>query len=167
MASSRLPQFIKYPSAVIVLVSTSLDAYINETLAFFQLMELEPNKRLQIAALRKRKSKEKWVRASKILAGKAFDTNTEPYLSFDLMLTLRNKLVHYSAEFRTPNEYPLPKIDEYKQRFTFTYEGTSDWTSQVLNLECARWGCRTAQGMVKTFHRLTGIRQLYVFPDPA
>ncbi|HWH56551.1 MAG TPA: hypothetical protein VN682_02910 [Terriglobales bacterium] len=167
MASGRLHQLVKYPSAVIVLVSTSLDAYINETLAFFQLMELEPNKRLQIAELREKKSREKWVGAPNILAGEPFDTNAEPYLSFDLMLTLRNKLVHYSAGFRTPSEYPLSKIDEYKQQFTFTYEGTSDWNSQVLNLECARWGCRTVQGMVKTFHRLTGIRQVYVFPDPA
>src|SRR6185437_13669411 len=78
MASGRLHQLVKYPSAVIVLVSTSLDAYINETLTFFQLMELESNKRLQIAALRKRRSREKWVRAPKILAGEAFDINTEP-----------------------------------------------------------------------------------------
>lgn len=168
MACGRLPQLVKYPSAVIVLVSTSLDAYINETLAYLHFLELKPNKKRQIAELQKsRELREKWVGAPEILAGTAVDIRAEPYLSFDLMLTLRNKLVHYSARFRTPSEYPLSKIDEYKQRFTFTYEGTSDWTSQVLNLECARWGCRTAQGMVKTFHRLTGIRQLYVFPDPA
>ena len=165
MACGRLHNLIRYPAAVIVLVSTSLDAYVNETLAFHHLME--PTKQLRIAELREKKVREKWVHAPEILGGKALDINAEPYLSFDLLLTLRNKLVHYSAGFRTTSEYPLTKIDEYKQRFAFTHEGTSDWTSQVLNLECARWGCRTAQGMVQTFHKLSGIRQLYVWPDPA
>jgi hypothetical protein len=68
----------------------------------------------------------------------------------DLMLTLRNKLVHYSAGFRTTSEYPLEKVEEYRKRFAFTQEGTADWTSQVLNLDCVRSGCRTAHAMVQT-----------------
>ena len=165
MACGRLHNLIRYPAVVIVLVSTSLDAYINEILAFHHL--IEPTKQLRIAELRGKKLREKWVHAPEILGGSAFDTNAEPYLSFDLLLTLRNKLVHYSAGFRTTSEYPLAKIDQYKQRFTFTHEAKSDWTSQVLNLECARWGCKTAQRMVQTFHTLSGIRQLQVWADPA
>ena len=168
MACGRLNQLVKYPSAVIVLVSTSLDAYINETLTYLHFLELEPNKKRQIAELRKNNNlREKWVAAPEILAGTALDIQAEPYLSFDLMLRLRNKLVHYSAAFRTPSEYPLAAIDAYKQRFPFTYGGTANWTSQVLNLECARWSCRTAREMVHAFHKLSGIAQLYDWPDPA
>jgi hypothetical protein len=167
MAEGRRHKLIRYPAAVIVLASTALDAYINETLAFSRLMELEPQKREEIGKLRKEKLREKWIGAPLLLGGTAFDASAEPYLSFDLMLTLRNKLVHYSAGFRTTSEYPLEKIEEYKKRFTFTYEGTADWTSQVLNLECARWGCRTAQTMVETFHKLSRIQQVQFWPDPA
>ena len=168
MADGSYTQYIQYPSAVIVLASTSLEAYINEILAFHHLM-MEPSKQQEIEELRRPevKVRARWLGAPAILGGKAFDTEAEPYKSFDLMVTLRNKLVHDSAEFRTPDEYPLAKIDEYKQRFAFTYEGSADWASQVLNLECARWGCSTAQAMVHKFHELTGIRQLYSWPDPA
>jgi hypothetical protein len=167
MAERRRHQLIRYPAAVIVLASTALDAYINETLAFFYLMEQDLHKRQDIAKLRTEKLRPRWIAAPLLLGGTAFDVRAEPFLSFDLMLTLRNKLVHYSAGFRTTNEYPLEKIAEYKKRFAFTHEGTADWTSQVLNLECARWGCRTAQAMVLTFHKLSHIQQLQFWPDPA
>ncbi|MGA9883491.1 MAG: hypothetical protein WBQ34_07220 [Candidatus Acidiferrales bacterium] len=168
MAAGRLLPVVKYPAAVIMLVSTSLDASINEYLAFMHMMELEPTKKSQLQELRKEKKlRRKWIRAPDVLSGVPLDRCTEPYLSFDLMLTLRNKLVHEAAGFYTPSEYPLAKIDEYRKRFAFTYAGTAHWTSQVLNLECARWGCRTSKQMIETFHSLTGIKQFYPWPDAA
>ncbi|HXA79207.1 MAG TPA: hypothetical protein VNV41_18890 [Candidatus Acidoferrales bacterium] len=167
MAERRRHQLIRYPAAVIVLASTALDAYMNETLAFFHFMEHDLQKRQEIAGLRTEKLRQKWIAAPLLLGGTAFDASAEPFLSFDLMLRLRNKLVHYSAGFRTTSEYPLEKIEEYRKRFTFTHEGTADWTSQVLNLDCARWGCRTAHAMVQTFHKLSHVQQLQFWPDPA
>lgn len=171
MASGRFHQQVKYPAAVVVLVCAALEAGINEMLETYLLLEQNPNRQKQIKELRAEQDiREKWIRAPEVVVpgSQPLSKTDEPYRSFDVLIKLRNAIAHYDAGFRAPSEYPdRVSIGEYKRRFTLSYEGQADWTEQLLNLECARWVCKTAQGMVHAFHRHSKSFQYLDWPDPA
>jgi len=169
MSKGELSAFIKYPSAVVILLQSCLEAYINEFLAVHRQMDVQ-KWGAAISQLDRISLPEKWFRAPLIFSSKTFDKGAEPYQSFSLLVSLRNHLVHYDPRFRTPLEFPSKKVRSLKAKFTFSYEGRADWTTQVLNLECARWGCQTVKAMVRKFHEFVGGIDMsswpYPWPDP-
>lgn len=155
MSMGKKPQLIKYPSAVVILSVSSLESYIKEFLSFRRQLDfqrLEP----EIAKLDRRKLVDKWSLAPRIFAETSFETAAEPFQSFCHLVSLRNALTHYDPRFRTPCEFPSRKIENLKTKFSFTFEGTAEWTSQVLNLECSKWSCRTVKSMIRKFHEFVG-----------
>ena len=169
MANGELSPLIKYPSAVVILLQSCLEAYVNEFLALHRQVDAQ-KLGVAISELDRVSLPEKWFRAPLIFSSKTFDKGAEPYQSFFLLVCLRNDLVHYDPRFRTPLEFPSKRVKSLKAKFTFSYEGKADWTTQVLNLECARWGCRTVKAMVRNFHGFVGGIDMsswpYPWPDP-
>lgn len=159
MATGQVSQFVKTPSAVVILTVASLEAYINEYLAGQiqnENIQTPPRESLE----------EKWLQTPLRLGFSTFDNGSEPFQSFSLLIKLRNSLAHYSPEFMTPAEFPSCQIEMLKSKFEFTHVAKANWTSQVLNLECARWACRTTKEMVRKFHLFVGGINWSGPPDP-
>jgi hypothetical protein len=165
MSKGDAVQLIRYPSAVVILLHSCLEAYLNEFLATMREMEAQkwdaPISRLDGLDL-----KTKWIQAPLIFGVQTFEKSAEPYQSFHLLVSLRNELVHYDPRFRTPQEFPSKKIKALRTKFAFAYEGKADWTTQVLALDCARWGCRTVKNMIRRFHEYAGAADMSAWPHP-
>jgi hypothetical protein len=166
MSLGEIPQAIKYPSAVIVLLAACLEAYLSEFLALFRQMEPERWEAAIADLERIRDPRDRWHAVPPLFGVPTFDRGTEPFQSFHHLVALRNAVVHYSPRFRTPEEFPSETIRELRARYQFSNEGNADWTVQVLNLECARWGCRTTMGMVRGLHELCGGHDMSRWPHP-
>jgi hypothetical protein len=165
MSEGRSLQFIKHSSAVVILLHSCLEAYLNEFLATMRQLEAQ-RWGTSISHLDRADLKRKWLQAPLIFGSRTFETSTEPYQSFHLLVSLRNELVHYDPRFRTPEEYPSKKIRALRTKFAFAYEGAADWTTQVLTLNCARWGCRTVLNMIREFHEYAGGPNMSGLPRP-
>jgi hypothetical protein len=162
----------RYTASVVILLHACLEAYINEFLALHRSLhrtEVE-SKLIELGFSAHSPLEDRWLKIPLMMRGKTFDAGMEPYQSFKLLISLRNTLGHYDAAFRTKAEFPSDKIEALSAKFQFSYVGTADWTSQVLNLECARWACRTAKAMIPKFHELVGgidySSQGHPWPDP-
>jgi hypothetical protein len=165
MSEGRSSQFIKCSSAAVILLHSCLEAYLNEFLATMRQLEAQKCGSA-ISQLDRVDLKQKWLRAPLIFGTSTFDTSAEPYQSFCLFVSLRNELVHYVPRFRTPEEYPSKKIKALSSKFIFAYKGSADWTTQVLTLNCARWGCRTVLNMIREFHEYAGGPNMSGLPHP-
>ncbi len=144
----------KYTAAVVTLLHACLEAYINEFLAFNRQLnpkEIEP-KVIELGLNGRVSLEDKWYRTPLLFGGITFEKGAEPFQSFRLLISLRNVLGHYDAKFRTKTEFPSKKVASLRAKFPFSYPGAADWTSQVLNYECARWGCRTVKALIPKFH---------------
>lgn len=169
MSGQGIIRAIKNTSAVVILLTACLESYINEYLALMRQMEPQkwggPIAKLDSADLRT-----KWHEAPLIFGNVTFDKSAEPFQSFHFLVSLRNELVHYDPRFRTPLEFPSKVVSALKDKFPFAHEGTADWTTQVLNPYCARWGCQTVKRMVGRFHQMVGGNDAsawpYPWPDP-
>jgi len=169
MSRGDVIQYIKYPSAAVILLHSCLEAYLNEFLATMRQVDAQ-KWGVAISRLDRADLQQKWLQAPLIFGAQTFEKGTEPYQSFHLLVSLRNELVHYDPRFRTPEEFPSKKIRALRTKFVFAYEGRADWTTQVLTLDCARWGCRTVKTMVRKFHEYVGGADMsawpYPWPDP-
>jgi hypothetical protein len=79
------------------------------------------------------------------------------YLDLCALFALRNCLVHRSADFLTPGEWP-EKLKPYQGRIPHVQGTGLDWTSQVLDADTAAWALLVARRVLK----LAG----YEVPDP-
>lgn len=161
-----------YTASVVIILHACLEAYINEFLSLQrQLNPAETERRLAALQLEDRAALEdKWHKTPLLFSDKTFDKGAEPFQSLTLLVCLRNTLGHYDPRFRAPSEFPSEKLAALRTKFVFSYPGAADWTSQVLNLECARWGCRTVKALIPKFHEfVNGIDYSsgpYPWPDP-
>lgn len=165
MSRGEAAQFIKYPAAVVILLHSCLEAYLNEFLAIMRQAG-EQKWGAGIDQLDGADLSEKWLRAPLIFSTHTFDKGAEPYQSFELLTAVRNALVHYSPTFQTPQEFPSKKIKALNTKFAFAYEGKADWTTQVLTVDCARWGCNTVKNMIRKFHEYAGGLDMSAWPHP-
>ncbi len=159
---------VKYPPAVVMLNVACLESYLNEFLSVKRQLEAATWE-APIAALDNESIETRWIEAPRLF-GPTFDTGRRPFQSFHKLICLRNALVHYQPRFRKTTEFPSSQIESLQQEFPFTHKGTADWTSQVLNLNCSRWACKTTKAMVRGFHELVGGNDEssypYPWPDP-
>jgi hypothetical protein len=161
----------RYTASVIILLQACLEAYINEFIAFNRHLnpqEMEP--KLAKLNLHNRSSLvSKWLTAPLLFGSKTFERGVDPFQSFTLLVSLRNTLGHYDPRFRTPTEFPTKEVVSLQNKFRFSYPGASDWTTQILNLECAKWGCRTVKALIPKFHEFVGgidfSSSAYPWPD--
>lgn len=73
-----------------IIAVACLEAYVNELIVLEpSLSEAQRNKVL------KERLRDKYQSLSKLLSGKTFNTNNEPFDSFSLLVDLRNALVHF------------------------------------------------------------------------
>jgi hypothetical protein len=169
MSKGGAVQLVKYPSSVVMLNVACLESYLNEVLSIRRQMNAATWE-AKIAALDYERIETRWLEVPKLFSPTTFEAGERPFQSFHKLICLRNALVHYQPRFRKTTEFPSNQIASLKDEFPFTHKGTADWTSQVLNLDCAKWACRTTRAMVRKFHELVGGNDEssypYPWPDP-
>lgn len=152
----------------IVFSAAALEAFINETT---EVAKRDP----QPAAIRVfadladelERSREsvrlKFLLARSALVGSAYDKGAQPYQDFELLIALRNALVHLKPveeyEFSPGNgcwSVKMPSVIrglESKQLLADIVEpdARSPWTIWISTQAVARWACNAAANMVQSF----------------
>jgi hypothetical protein len=99
-----------------------------------------------------------------LLQKPALNRGVQPYQGADLLVKLRNELVHYKSKWG--QEMERQKHFERLQQLRFEnppfipYHGTNFFPHQILSSSCASWAVSTTTEFISTFYSLLG------FPDP-
>lgn len=132
--------------AGIVLAVAACEAYLSEIVAHLTTTgKILPAQRLKI-----QREDRLWKKFNRLV--RLFDTSgvtTSPiYRAFQALIVLRNCLVHRSAEFLTPQEWPK---DLRNHRTTIPHVSTAglDWTSRVLDAGTAAWAVNIATAWLR------------------
>jgi hypothetical protein len=123
-----------------------INNFINNELRHFKT-EMVPNDFLRLPTI------QKYVFISKIISGKSFSKENEPYCSLLLLNKIRNDLIHYDAKMEEYYTYLTPKKFEKQCKNKFkTKELMGTGTlRRILTKECADWSIRTAIRTVEKF----------------
>ena len=79
------------------------------------------------------------------------DLSKDPiYQPLGALMTLRNVLIHRSAEFLPANQWP-EELASFRRTIPHEQGHGLDWTSQVLGLSTAEWASDTAWRFFKRF----------------
>lgn len=129
-------------SCVISAVSF-IEARLNEEIAIARMCfndEPEGNPWKVIEGMQKKLSiQEKWDFISIISGGSQWDASKEPFQSFEIILALRNELVHYKASLTGQDKGPNRKITGLmtslgiKSSASWTGDDCSTWTNDLLS----------------------------------
>ena len=60
--------------------------------------------------------KDKWNLFTSVRGGRTWDSGSEPFQTYDLLISLRNELVHYKAEFLADRRAPVNKLQPLVDR---------------------------------------------------
>jgi hypothetical protein len=99
-----------------------------------------------------------------LLKKPVLDRGVQPYQGADLLVKLRNELVHYKS--RWGQEMERQKLFERLRQLRFEnppfipYHGTNFFPHQLLSSSCASWAMSTTTEFISTFYSLLG------FPSP-
>jgi hypothetical protein len=155
----------------ILFAGSFLEAKLNELSAEMVESETEQRPKAPLAfwkvlhSLRKSLGiMEKWNLLASVSNGKLWDSSSDPFQSYDLILSLRNELVHYKGEYSTVCEPPVNKINALVQRFKvpeFTVAGLGipiepGWITRLLSSkELGGWISATVDDFDMKFRSLT------------
>ena len=107
----------------IALTASGMNKDTKPTIKFWQvLFELQKDMKL----------KEKWNLIASIKPGRQWEGAVEPFQSYDLLLTLRNELVHYKGRFSKDDDLPIKKLKALTQRF----KGLKDIKIKAMGVSC-------------------------------
>ena len=74
--------------------------------------------------------KEKWDLIASIVGGIQWNSGTDPFQSYDVLLSLRNELVHFKGSFSDTDTAPTKKITSLLDRF----KGESNWKLDAMGV---------------------------------
>lgn len=140
----------------IVAGAAAVEAYISEIAAHqLQYRLLAPFER---DAIKKEKEVPKKFRLL-LRSWAVHNFHKEPlYLDLCALMALRNCLIHRSAEFMAPGEWP-EKLRAYRGRIPHAKGEGLDWTSQLLNADTAAWAHGVGRRVLEAARK--------EIPDPA
>ncbi len=155
----------------IVFSAAALEAFVNESVELAELGAVssgysEPEsvtnfRRLLREVEESRGSTQlKFLLAKQALTGHTYDKGAPPYQDFDLLIELRNALVHLKPRERFEMNIDgkmfvtLPKIIQRLESKNILAEFEPDenasWTQWISTRAVARWACNTAAQMVQS-----------------
>ena len=154
---------------VYVLVATSLEAFIND-FCQHKIDEIKWTDReaywlkgLKEIIDRRIGIKLKWRLVPQLLWQKAFDENQTPWKDFNVLINLRNWLLHYKMEYLPPGKVPrslshikhlLSSESQYaKEPHTLTeaLQESETLIDRMCNLKMAQWAFNTGVKMIEKF----------------
>jgi hypothetical protein len=134
-----------YNTAAVIFAAAAIEAVLNEQISIRQKFGPDmKNKHMSeeffdalFNAQKTISLKDKWNLFTSIQGGTAWDSTREPFQSYDIVITLRNELIHYKAEFLGHYEPPVKKLHSLIKRFhpktkLETPDELMDWLSCLL-----------------------------------
>lgn len=137
-----------FNTACIVFAAGAIEAVINERISLEAKLFDSGAKRPFYEALAAAQSyislKDKWNLLVAIRGGHHWDSAREPYQSYDMIISIRNELLHYKADFLGHLEPPVNRIRPLLKRFGVPSERADDsdvsWLHALLEArELGRW----------------------------
>lgn len=108
-------------TACIVFAAGAIEAVINERISLEVTMFGDESKKpffeALAAAQRSISLKDKWNLFVSVRGGRRWDSAEEPFQSYDTIITIRNELLHYKADFLGHLEPPVNRIRPLLARF--------------------------------------------------
>jgi hypothetical protein len=148
---------------------TFLEACVNELFASARHDDLKVGGELPADDRRKLTSTAELLEGNRLLdrfqlalyvLGKTpLDQGAQPYQGAELLVSLRNTLVHYKPRWSDETETKLAKRLESK-RFSlnpFTGDGNPFFPDKCLSYGCAKWGWESALSFADRFFALVGV----------
>jgi hypothetical protein len=122
-----------YNTSCIVFAAATIEAVLNEQLSLRNVFgsdnEMRHIPKEYFAALANAQKaislRDKWNLFVTVRGGRPWDSSQEPFQSYDLIITIRNELLHYKAEFLAHMEAPIRKLQPLIERFCPTQNLTT------------------------------------------
>lgn len=92
------------------------------------------------------------------LFGKTFDMSKRPFTDFEILVTLRNRIVHDEM-----TNVPKAEINALRKRRLFLprdWPGCFSWGHEIATLEVLRWSINTVAAMTETFLKLLPAKRI-------
>jgi hypothetical protein len=148
----------------IILAAASTEAFINEFAEVHQNPKLEslPLRACSDALVEIERDRGslrlKYLVASRMLSGKMFDKGSAPYQDFDVLVQLRNDLMHlkpldkfnyseHGLESMTVPKY-IKALQQRGLARTFGPDAGISWFDSLCTGEMAKWSCETARAII-------------------
>ncbi len=137
-----------FNTACIVFAAGAIEAVLNERISLeAKLFDSGPKRsfyKALAAAQRSIALKDKWNLFVSVRGGHHWDSSKEPYQSYDTIITIRNELLHYKADFLGHLEPPVNRIRPLLERFGVPSDRVDDsnvlWLHILLEArELGRW----------------------------
>ena len=152
--TSTQAEEIRYANtACIFIAASAIEAKVNEWISISQILGGEGKipedfwKSL-VSLQRNLRFEDKWNLIASLHNGKLWDRGQDPFQSFDIIVSLRNELIHYKGQFLGRDETPNKKIKDLMRRFgvkshaTFIEDEVSTWVEDLLKVkELGGWIC--------------------------
>jgi len=154
---------------VYILVAASLEAFINE-FCREKIDEVRSNdgeaywlKGLEEIIDRKIEVRLKWQLVPQLLWQKAFDESKAPWQDFNVLINMRNSLLHYKMEYLPSGKVPkyLGHIQQLltsktqntdrPRTFIERIESSETWVDRICSLDVAKWAFNTGVSMIEEF----------------
>ena len=157
-----------FNSSSIINATCFLEAKINEEISIgvlcygFEPDSPESKEWSTIQNLQKKLTvQEKWDLVSLRTNGILWDKSREPFQAFEIILSLRNELVHFKGEFLGKDEAPNKKIAGLMKSLgvsssaLWTEDDCSSWVADLLNSkELSAWVNKSIANFEKSYHDL-------------
>lgn len=147
----------------IVFATSTLEAWISQTIFIAKKWTKKPPKIIEVFAnlLGEFDSKEtsaslktKYFMSHWVICGKRLDRGAEPYQSFDLLVDIRNSLIHLKPDKVSIDKIPklLPPLKSKGLISDFDPKALRKcWVHYISNPHIAKWACNTAASMIQQF----------------
>lgn len=134
-----------YNAAAVIFAAASIEAVLNEQTSLRSQFGPDSDmhhmpKEVYEALARAQKStslKDKWNLFVAVRGGRPWGAGAEPFQSYEVLIALRNELVHYKAEFLPGGEPPLRKLQPLIERLPVSdapvkEDETPVWLKRIL-----------------------------------
>lgn len=157
-----------FNSSSVINAACFLEAKINEEISIgvlchgFEEDSPESKEWATIQSLQKKLTvQEKWNLVALRTNGVLWDNGREPFQSFEIILSLRNELVHFKGEFLGKDEAPNKKISGLMERLgvsssaTWIEDDCSSWIADLLkSKDLAAWVNKSILNFEKSYYDL-------------
>lgn len=144
----------------IILVAASLEAFINEYIDTKSRELSHKSEHREMACLLNKLTddkvglKLKWQSVPKMMWQKQFREDREPWKDFNVLIKLRNDLMHYKGKLHSRDYMPsyLEHVGHLMSKYVKPegdlFGPSDDWVDRLCNYEVAKWAYNTGVGMI-------------------
>lgn len=148
-AAEEHPRFRRaHNAACVVFAAATIEAILNERISLERTIWKDPQRAEFVEALaavqRSLGLKDKWNLFASVRGNAAWDSAKEPFQSWDIIMSIRNELLHFKGEFLGHLEPPVKRIAPLMARLGVPPELAEEpivyWLNSVLgSRELGKW----------------------------